>query len=165
MNHLSEDILIEFADGTLASEQHAAAELHLADCAQCREEVKMLKSLSELLVKENLIMAPPPITNLVMQQVELHQHIMMRKAQSRKTAFRFAGIMLAFLLGFFVLGFYLAPGGTFHLPDFAKDAINYLIGKELTLKNPVILYIAVSVIILLVIERILRSIKPRKVTA
>ncbi len=165
MNHLSEDILIELADGTLNSAQQLAAESHLAVCDQCREEVEMFKSLNVLLEKENLVMAPPPISNMVMQQVELHQRIMLRKAKSRKTALRFAGIMLGFLLVFFGLGLLLDPGTGLQMPDFAKNAIDYLMSRNFTLKNPLILYVAVSVIILLSVERILRSFKPKKVTA
>jgi hypothetical protein len=166
MNHLSEYILMEFADGLLQPEKQNEAEMHLAACSSCREELEMYRSVSLLLEKENLVKAPPSMTNLVMQQVELHQHIMLRKKKSRRTAFRFAGIMLGFLGALFGLGLMIdhGTGSVIQIPTYIVDALNYIKGLEFTIKNPLILYVAVSVMILLISERIIRAIKPRKIS-
>jgi anti-sigma factor RsiW len=167
MNHISEENLIEFADGVLSPEKQMEAESHLSVCSQCREELEMYRSLSVLMEKENLVMAPPSMTNNVMQQVELHQHIMLRKAKSRKTFFRFGAFMVGILAIITALGIVLVPqsGPAFQMPDFVKDVIDYMLGLKISVKNPLILYVAVSVVILLVSERILSSFKPRKVVA
>ena len=166
MNHISEDILIEFADGLLTPDQRKETELHLEQCPSCREELEMVRSLSVLMQQEPLMMAPPALTNRVMQQVELHQHIMLRKAKSRRTAFRFAGIMLVFLGAMFCLGLIIGPGTGpgIQMPEFIMTALHYLKGIKLPAINPLVLYVAVPVMILLFSERIIRSIKPRKVT-
>jgi predicted anti-sigma-YlaC factor YlaD len=166
MNHISEDILIEFADGSLDTEKQKEAELHLQQCPACREELDMYRSLSVIMEKENLVMAPAAMVNQVMHQVELHQHIMLRKAKSRRTAIRFAGIMLGFLAAMFGLGLWLdhGTGSIMQIPTYITDALNYAKGFEFSIKNPLILYVAVSVIILLVSERIIRSLKPRKLS-
>jgi hypothetical protein len=166
MNHLSEDNLIEFADGLLNPDQQKEAELHLAQCASCREELEMYRSLSVLMEKENLVMAPPAMASNVMQQVELHQHIMLRKAKSRRTAFRFTAIMFGFFALIMGLGVIMNPGDgqPFKIPAFLTNAIDYLMGMKISL-NPLIIYVAVSVLILLLTERIIRSIKPKKVVA
>jgi hypothetical protein len=165
MNHLSEDKLIEFADGLLNSLQEKEAEEHLALCASCREELEMYRSLTILMQKENIVQAPPATANLVMQQVELHHAIMVRKAKSRRTAIRFLAIMTGLFALIAGLGIILMPesGPAFHMPDFVKNAIDYMVGKEVTIKNPVFMYIAVSAFLLLATERIFRSLKPRKV--
>jgi len=165
MNHISEEILIEFADGLLNPEVQKEVEVHLTECSACREEVEMFRSLSVLLEKENLLKAPPATTNLVMQQVELHQHIMMRKAKSRRTAFGFAGIMAGFFGLMLGLGFILNPGNgdPFKLPAYIINTIKYMTSLEFSIKNPVFLYVAVSLFILLIIERIIRTVKPGKV--
>ena len=167
MNHISEDILIEFADGLLNPEKQNETELHLQQCPACREELEMYRSLSVMMEKENLVMAPAAMVNQVMHQVELHQHIMLRKAKSRRTAFRFAGIMLGFLAAMFGMGLWLdhGTGSVINIPTYIVDAMNYLKGLKFPIKNPLILYVAVSVIILLVSERIIRSFKPRKLSA
>lgn len=166
MNHISEEYLIEFADGTLGSEQLKAAELHLAECAQCREELEMHRSLSILLEKENIVMAPPAMSNMVMQQIDLHQHIMLRKAKSRKTARLFAVIMLGILSILISFGVILDPGKGLGLqmPDFVQNIFDYVVGMEFAIKNPLLLYIPVSVVVLLSLERIIRSVIPQKVT-
>lgn len=41
-NHLDDEILAEFSSGTLGEARQAAAVLHLADCAECREVVALL---------------------------------------------------------------------------------------------------------------------------
>jgi hypothetical protein len=165
MNHISEDILIEFADGLLDAEKQKETELHLQQCPACRKELEMYRSLSVVMEKGNVLMAPPALVNQVMYQVELHQHIMLRKAKSRRTAFRFAGIMLGFLAAMFGLGLLIdhGTGSVIQIPTYIVDALNYLKGFEFSVKNPLILYVAVSVIILLVSERIIRSFKPRKI--
>jgi hypothetical protein len=167
MNHISEELLIEFADGSLDPDKQKEAELHLQQCLGCREQLEMYRSLSVMMEKENLVMAPSAMVNQVMQQVELHQLIMLRKAKSRRTAFRFAGIMLGFLTAMFGLGLWLdhGTGSVIQIPTYITDALNYVKGLEFSIKNPLILYVAVSVMILLVSERIIRSFRPRKLAA
>ena len=107
------------------------------------------------------------MTHRVMQQVELHQHIMLRRAKSRRTAFWFAGIMVGFLSLFVGLGviFGQSGGPGLQMPDFIRNIMDYMLEIDFTLKNPLILYTAVSVVILLSADRIFRPAKPRKVVA
>ncbi len=167
MNHIAEDILIEFADGLLSPLKQKEVEMHLQQCTTCREQLEMYRSLSVLMEKENLMMAPPAMANNVMQQVELHQLILLRKAKSRRTAFRFVAIMLGLFAGIIGLGLILDPGTGLgiQIPTYIQDALNYIKETKFTINNPLILYVAVSVLILLFTERIIRSFTHRRVTA
>ncbi|MEI6123183.1 MAG: hypothetical protein WCQ95_06085 [Bacteroidota bacterium] len=169
MNHLSEDILMELADNTLLPEQKKEAELHLLQCKQCSDELAMFQSLSTLLVQENMIKAPAQMATRVMTQIELHQKIMVRKAKSRNTVIRFAAIMFGLLAALLGLGCLLGSatqvGPGFQIPVYFVNALHSLESLKIPIKNPTIVYVVSSFLIILFTERVYSIIKHRKITA
>ncbi len=169
MNHIREDILMEFADGTLMPEQKKEAELHLLQCNECREELAMYKSLNDLLTASNIHRAPDEMPDEVMRRIEFHRSIMVRKAKSRNTLIRFGSIMFGMLAAIVSLGFIFGtPSGKdtgFQMPAFMMNAVSYMQSLKLTINNPVILYGVASFMIIMITERIYTGVKHRKVTA
>ncbi len=167
MKHLSEESIMGLADGILSPQEKEAAEAHMAVCSECREQLKLYQSLDELLLAENVIKAPPVITNRVMQQVELHQKIMLRKAQSRRTLIRFSLIMLLFMVAIIILAFVTGTGLSlnFETPAILVSIREFLEKIKIPHMNPLILYGSASVIILLVSERIIYGIRRNRLAA
>ncbi len=169
MSHISEDIMMDFVDGTLLPEQKKAAETHLLECTACSEEIALYRSLSTLLAEEHIIKAPPAMAAKVMTQVELHHLIMLRKAKSRNLAIRFGSIMFVLLAAIIGLGLILSSptgeGTGFQIPNYIVNAMNYLQSLKIPIKNPSVLYGVASFMTILVIERVVNSFKHRKVAA
>ncbi|MBZ4423198.1 dimethylsulfonioproprionate lyase family protein [Myxococcus sp. RHSTA-1-4] len=70
MEHL-DDILPEWALGTLAAPEREAAERHLAGCARCRAEAARLRPVREgLTVLEAPVEPPPQVLARVLEQME-----------------------------------------------------------------------------------------------
>ncbi len=169
MSHISEDIMMDFVDGNLLPEQRKAAERHLLECTACIEEIALYWSLSNLLVEENIIKAPPSMANHVMTQVELHHSIMMRKAKSRNLAIRFGVIMFGLLAGIVGLGLIFGPPigdiAGFQMPQYIVNVVNYLQSLKIPIKNPSVLYGVAAFMLILITERVVNSFRHRKVTA
>lgn len=169
MSHISEDIMMDFVDGNLLPEQKKAAELHLLECSACKEEIALYRSLSNLLVEENILKAPPAMANHVMTQVELHHSIILRKVKSRNLVIRFGGIMFGLLAAIIGLGLILGPpvgdSAGFQIPQYIVNAVNYLQSLKIPIKNPSVLYGVCAFMIILVVERVVNSFRHRKVTA
>ncbi|HOY30663.1 MAG TPA: zf-HC2 domain-containing protein [Bacteroidales bacterium] len=162
MKHLSEETIMGLCDGMLTLTEQAAAEAHIAACDDCREQLKLFQSLDAMLSAENILTAPPVITNRVMQQVELHNKIMLRKAQSRKTLLRFGIIMLVFMLALIVLAFFSGAVIEFQTPGWMIAAKDFFNDLKLPGINPVYLFIIVPVVFLLFAERLINLLRKQR---
>ncbi|HNW88475.1 MAG TPA: hypothetical protein PKN48_02365 [Bacteroidales bacterium] len=155
MKHLSEETIMGLADATLTLSERTAAEAHIAVCSDCCEQYNLYKSLDALLSAENILQAPPAMTNRVMQQVELHQKIMLRKAQSRRTLIKFSTIMFVFMLALVVLAFVSGAAVEIQTPAWISSAKEILNSIKMPHINLMYLFFIIPVVFLLFAERII----------
>ena len=165
MKHLSEETIMGLADSLLTPSERAEAEAHIAVCSDCREQLKLYQSLDELMTAGSILIAPPVITNRVMQEVELHHKIMLRKAKSRKTLFSFMLIMFVFMILLLVLAFVSGAGFSFETPSWIVSVRDFLMKLRMPRINPLFLYGTVSVLVLFFSERLIYTIHRHKVAA
>ncbi|HNZ43982.1 MAG TPA: zf-HC2 domain-containing protein [Bacteroidales bacterium] len=158
MKHLSEQTILELADGLLTPAEQSAAEAHITSCSACREQYDLFKSLEILLSAENVRKAPPAITDRVMQQVELHNRIMARKAQSRKTLIKFTVIMSVFILALGVLAFMSGAVITFQTPAWVTTIREFFDNLQIPKINPLYVFIILPVVFLLFAELVVNRI-------
>lgn len=158
MKHLSEQTILELADGLLTPAEQSAAEAHINSCSTCREQYNFFKSLETLLSGENVLKAPPAITDHVMQQVELHNRIIVRQAQSRKTLIKFALIMFGFILVLLVLAFMSGALIEFQTPAWVTTIREFFNNIQNPKINPLYLFILLPVVFLLFAELVLKRI-------
>lgn len=162
MKHLSEESIMGLADGILTLSERVAAEAHIQTCSDCREQYNLYKSLDALLAEENVLKAPPVITNRVMQQVELHQKLMMRKVQSRNTLIRFVAIMFVFMITIIALAFISGAVIDIQTPEWITNIKNFFDEIKMPQISPMFLYVIIPVLFLLFTERIVYAVRRHK---
>ena len=162
MKHLSEETIMGLADKLLTPAEQEEAQAHISICSQCCEQLNLYQSLDMMMSTENILKAPPAITNKVMQQVELHHKIMLRKANSRKTLIKFSVIMVVFMFAIIALAFVSGAGLVFETPSWVISAKEILEKLRMPRLNPIIMYGIVSVLILLFSERIIYQIRKHR---
>ncbi len=159
MKHLSEQTILELTDGMLTPAEQSAAEAHINSCSTCREQYNLFKSLEALLSEGNMLKAPPAMTDRVMQQVELHNRIMARKAQSRKTLIKFALIMFGFILVLLVLAFMSGAVIEFQTPTLVATIREFFNNIQIPKINSLYLFIVLPVVFLLFAELVVTRIR------
>ena len=69
MNHLTQNELQEIADGGRASEENAAAELHLRLCQECTKRLAVLRLIERAIRSLPLEKAPPGLSRNVLKSL------------------------------------------------------------------------------------------------
>lgn len=162
MKHLSEETIMGLADKILTPAEQEEAQAHLSICSQCCEQLNLYQSLDMMLSTENILQAPPAITNKVMQQVEFHHKIMLRKAKSRKTLIKFTVIMVVFMFAIIALAFVSGAGFVFETPSWLISVKDILEKLKMPRLNPIIMYGIASVLILLFSEKIIYQVRKHR---
>ena len=73
MKHLTEDRLDAYCDGSLASEERAAADAHVAHCSQCRAEVEDWREVAAALAALPRLAPRKGFADRVMARVRIRQ--------------------------------------------------------------------------------------------
>jgi anti-sigma factor RsiW len=73
MKHLTEDRLDAYCDGSLASEERAAADAHVAHCSQCRAEVEDWRAVAAALAALPRLAPRKGFADRVMARVRIRQ--------------------------------------------------------------------------------------------
>ena len=162
MNHLSEEILIEYADGLLSEELRRTVELHIKDCDACLEQIELYKSFNELMISENKIKAPAVLTDKIMAKVEYHQKLMVRKAHSRKVALNFLLIMFSIVLAISIL-LILSPQQNLSMPQWAFNSYQTFNNWKIPSFNPFVLVGIIPLMVILITERFVIKRKNHKI--
>jgi len=162
MKHLSEETIMGLTDKMLTPAEQLEAQAHISICSECCEQLNLYQSLDIMMSAENIIKAPPAITNKVMQQVELHHKIMMRKVKSRNTLIKFTIIMFVFMIAIMVLAFVSGAVVVVETPSWLISVKDILEKLRMPRLNPILIYGIASVLVLLFSERIIYLIRKHR---
>jgi hypothetical protein len=162
MKHLSEETIMGLADKMLTPAEQEEAQAHLNICSECCEQLNLYQSLDLMMSAENIMKAPPAITNRVMQQVELHQKIMLRKSKSRNTLIKFSIIMVVFMIAIIILAFVSGASVVIETPSWMISVKDILEKLRMPRLNPILIYGIASVLVLLFSERIIYLIRKHR---
>ena len=99
MMHLTEEQLFDLSEGVLTPTEQAAIAQHIAECANCRAQVSLARSVNSALVSQALMEPSKHFTHNVMRAIESESFAPVQVANSARTVWntRYAFIA-AFLL-------------------------------------------------------------------
>lgn len=104
MNHLSEGELLAYLDGALGPDRHSAAELHLADCPECRSGFEELRAAAaEFSGAVALLDVEAPALTVMVPQRSGRRHSSARVVAGARRALLRAAVVV-FLVGGVALG-------------------------------------------------------------